>query len=93
MIKFREWNSVDNMLSEAINVEGFLGRIEACKTTEGLKELEKYYNKRVKEIDVPEADDIQIRDAFRGKAKDLETSDESEKDDDSESDKEEDEDI
>lgn len=59
--------SFKSFLKEAANIETILGKIEAAQTEEGLDELEKYYIKRTKEVEVGESDDITIRDAIEGR--------------------------
>lgn len=54
-----------------VNVEGFLSKIEACRTVDGCNELEKFYKKRVKEVEISDAEDIQIRDAINGRREEL----------------------
>jgi hypothetical protein len=52
-------------------VEDFMSKVATCRTMEGLKELETYYNKRVKEVDVAASDDISMRDAIKGRRDEL----------------------
>lgn len=62
---------------EAI-IDTFMGKISSCQTLPGLKELESFYNKRKKEVDLKDTDDISIRDALKGRAEELKASDEAE---------------
>lgn len=50
----------------------FMNKIQTCKTIQGLKELEKYYTDRCKELELNDADDISIRDALAGRREELE---------------------
>ncbi|QFR55818.1 hypothetical protein JC221_172 [Yersinia phage JC221] len=52
-------------------VEDFMSKVATCRTMEGLKELETYYKKRVKEVDVAASDDISMRDAIKGRRDEL----------------------
>lgn len=58
-----------------VAIDGFLAKIEACKTPEGVTELEKFYKTRVKEVDITDAEDIQIRDALSGRKQELSSDD------------------
>lgn len=58
-------------LTEAANIETFLAKIQNAQTEAGLKELEKYYGKRKKEVEVGESDDITIRDAIAGRREEI----------------------
>lgn len=58
--------SFKKFLTEAM-IDTFMSKIADCQTVEGLDELEKYYNKRVKEVELKDTDDISIRDAIAGK--------------------------
>ncbi|QBX32869.1 hypothetical protein Asfd1_243 [Aeromonas phage Asfd_1] len=69
--------SFKRFLNEAM-IDTFMSKIADCKTKEGLKELEKYYNKRVKEVDLKDTDDISIRDAIAGKLEEFEPEEEEE---------------
>lgn len=53
-------------------VDSFMSKIASCQTAEGLDELEKYYNKRVKEVELKPADDISVRDAIAGRRSEFE---------------------
>lgn len=66
--------SFKSFLSEAA-IDGFMYKISCCKTLEGLDELEKYYEKRCKEVELKPADDITIRDALAGKRAEFECED------------------
>lgn len=59
-------------LTEAAVVDAFLAKVESAKTEAGLKELKKYYEKRKKEVDVSDSDDITVRDAIEGRFLELE---------------------
>ncbi|AUM58433.1 DNA helicase [Proteus phage phiP4-3] len=65
MLKFKD------ILIEA-SVETFMNKIRECQTLAGLDELEKYYSKRIKELEIKDTDDISIRDALEGKRLELE---------------------
>lgn len=52
-------------------IDDFMSKVASCRTIEGLKELETYYNKRVKEVDVVPSDDISMRDALKGRHEEL----------------------
>lgn len=52
---------------QSASIEMVLGKINDAKTEDGLKELEKYYKKRQKEVEVGESDDITVRDAIEGR--------------------------
>ncbi|AAQ81493.1 uvsW.1 hypothetical protein [Aeromonas phage 31] len=69
--------SFKSYLHEAM-IDSFMGKIASCQTLEGLEELEKYYDKRVKEVDLKSSDDISIRDALAGKRTEFEGGDEEE---------------
>jgi len=62
-------------------IDDFMGKVASCRTIEGLKELETYYNKRSKEVEVAASDDISMRDAIKGRHEELkaELADEDEK--------------
>lgn len=66
--------SFKRFLVEA-SIDRFMSKIYSCNTKEGLDELEKYYEKRKKETELGEADDISIRDAIAGRRKQLEDDD------------------
>lgn len=57
-------------------IDNFMAKISSCQTIEGLEELEKYYDKRVKEVELKSSDDIAIRDALAGKRSEFEGDDE-----------------
>lgn len=59
-----------SFISEAV-VDGLMTKINACRTVEGLDELEKYYQQRSKEVQVSASDDITVRDAIAGRRADL----------------------
>ena len=59
-------------------ITGFMQKVYACNTLEGLDELEAYYDKRKKEIELKDSDDISIRDAIAGRRKSLEEENEPE---------------
>ena len=59
-------------LNEAAVVDTFLEKIKNAKTEAGLKELKKYYEKRKKEVEVSDSDDITVRDAIEGRFVELE---------------------
>ena len=59
-------------LNEAAVVDVFLDKIQGAKTEAGLKELKKYYEKRKKEVEVSDRDDITVRDAIEGRFIELE---------------------
>ena len=52
-------------------IDDFMSKVASCRTMDGLKELEKYYKNRVKEVDVAPSDDISMRDALKGRAEEL----------------------
>lgn len=52
-------------------IEDFMSKVASCRTMEGLGELEKYYAKRAKEVDVAHSDDISMRDALSGRKDEL----------------------
>lgn len=54
-------------------VDSFMSKIAACQTLEGLDELEKYYDKRVKEVELKATDDIAVRDAIAGRRGEFES--------------------
>lgn len=64
--------------AQAAVIDTFMGKISSCQTLEGLKELEKFYNKRKKEVEICDTDDISIRDALKGRAESLKSEDEQE---------------
>lgn len=59
--------SFKSFLKEAASIENFLSKVTSAQTEEGLKELEGYYSKRMKEVEVGESDDITVRDAISGR--------------------------
>lgn len=52
-------------------IEDFMSKVASCRTLDGLKELEKYYSGRVKEVEVDASDDISMRDAIKGRREEL----------------------
>lgn len=52
-------------------IDDFMSKVASCRTMDGLKELEKYYKNRVKEVDVAPSDDISMRDALKGRSEEL----------------------
>ena len=58
-----------------VNIDNFLSRVMSCQTVEGAKELEKYYKERVKSVVITADEDIQIRDAIKGKIDSFKTED------------------
>lgn len=64
MLSFKQY------LYEA-SIEGFMSKVSSCQTIDGLKELEKYYNARSKEVEVNPSDDISMRDALKGRHEEL----------------------
>lgn len=54
-----------------VSIESFLEKIYNCKTCEGVDELEKFYKKRYKEVNISDSEDIQIRDALRGRKEEI----------------------
>lgn len=72
--------TVKELMTEAatVVVDSFMNKIASCQTIEGLKELEKFYGKRKKEVEISDTDDISIRDALKGKADFLKADDEAE---------------
>lgn len=58
-----------------VNIDNFLSRVMSCQTVEGAKELEKYYKERVKSVVITADEDIQIRDAIKGKIDSFQTED------------------
>lgn len=64
--------SFKTFINEAA-IGGFMAKIAACQTLDGIKELEKYYETRKKEIELKQADDISVRDALAGKRAELES--------------------
>ncbi|AUE22778.1 hypothetical protein Ah1_00260 [Aeromonas phage Ah1] len=73
----------DSFMAEAeekvrVSIEGFLDKIYNCKTVDGVCELEKFYSKRKKEVNISDSEDIQIRDALSGRKKDIESQDSAE---------------
>lgn len=58
-----------------VNIDNFLSRVMSCQTVEGAKELEKYYKERVKSVVITTDEDIQIRDAIKGKIDSFKTED------------------
>lgn len=72
--------SVKELMTEAqaAVIDTFMNKIASCQTLEGLKELEKFYNSRKKEVELGDTDDISIRDALKGRAEALKSEDEAE---------------
>lgn len=64
--------------SQTAVIDTFMGKIANCQTLPGLKELEGFYNKRKKEVEISDTDDISIRDALKGRAEALKADDEAE---------------
>lgn len=64
------------------SIDNFMAKINSCQTLDGMDELDKYYEKRVKEADIKDSDDISVRDALAGRRAELEDvgEDESEED-------------
>lgn len=62
--------SFTTFINEAA-IDDFMNKVASCRTLEGLKELEKYYNTRVKEVEVAASDDISMRDAIKGRREEL----------------------
>lgn len=54
------------------SIFSFMDKIRSCQTLEGLDELESYYNKRIKSVELKDADDISIRDAIAGRREEIE---------------------
>ncbi|QDH49204.1 ATP-dependent DNA helicase [Pantoea phage Phynn] len=69
--------SFKQVVSEAA-IDDFMNKVASCRTLEGLKELEGYYSKRVKEVDVDHSDDISMRDAIKGRREELKAETQSE---------------
>lgn len=69
--------SFKQIVNEAA-IDDFMNKVASCRTLEGLKELEGYYNKRVKEVDVDHSDDISMRDAIQGRREELKAETQSE---------------
>lgn len=55
-----------------VSIETFLDKINNCRTCDGVDELEKFYAKRYKEVEISDSEDIQIRDALRGRKEEIE---------------------
>lgn len=55
-----------------VSIETFLDKINNCRTCDGVAELEKFYSKRYKEVEISDSEDIQIRDALRGRKEEIE---------------------
>lgn len=64
--------------AQAAVIDNFMNKIASCQTLPGLKELEKFYNTRKKEVELNDTDDISIRDALKGRAEALKAEDEAE---------------
>lgn len=60
------------------SIDDFMAKVNSCQTKDGLKELEKYYDKRSKEAELKDSDDITVRDALAGRRAALEDEDEGE---------------
>ncbi|QPI17844.1 split helicase [Pectobacterium phage POP12] len=58
------------MITEA-TIDDFMSKIASCQTLDGIKELETYYSKRVKEVQLSHSDDISVRDAIKGRTQEL----------------------
>lgn len=69
--------SFKQIVNEAA-IDDFMNKVASCRTLDGLKELEGYYNKRVKEVDVDHSDDISMRDAIKGRREELKAETQSE---------------
>lgn len=59
-------------------IEDFMSKVSSCQTIAGLGELEKYYTKRAKEVEVAHSDDISMRDALKGRKEELKAASEQE---------------
>jgi hypothetical protein len=72
--------TVKELMTEAQTavIDTFMNKIASCQTLPGLKELEGFYNKRKKEVEISDTDDISIRDALKGRAEALKSEDEAE---------------
>nr|CAK6607972.1 DNA helicase [Klebsiella phage vB_Kte_K65PH164] len=79
MIKFED--IYEAAIREA-TIDNFMSKINACQTLDGLKELEKYYDKRSKETTLADSDDIIVRDALAGRRQALEADSEDDEDED-----------
>lgn len=55
------------------SIDDFMSKVNSCQTIDGLKELEKYYDKRSKEAELKDTDDITVRDALAGRRAELES--------------------
>lgn len=64
-MKFKDFTKEASIFS-------FMDKIRSCQTLEGLDELETYYNKRIKSVELKDADDISIRDALAGRREEIE---------------------
>ena len=60
------------------SIDDFMSKVNSCQSLDGLKELEKYYDKRSKEAELKDTDDITVRDALAGRRSELESNDDSE---------------
>ena len=63
--------SFKQFVNEA-TVDDFISKVTSCQTIDGIKELEKYYSTRGKEVEVSHSDDIYVRDAINGRKLELE---------------------
>lgn len=72
--------TIKELMTEAQTavIDTFMGKIANCQTLPGLKELEGFYNKRKKEVEISDTDDISVRDALKGRAEALKADDEAE---------------
>lgn len=71
--------SFKQVVNEAA-IDDFMNKVASCRTLDGLKELEGYYTKRVKEVDVDHSDDISMRDAIKGRREELKAETQTEED-------------
>lgn len=72
--------TIKELMTEAQTavIDTFMGKIANCQTLPGLKELEEFYNKRKKEVEISDTDDISVRDALKGRAESLKADDDAE---------------
>ena len=72
--------TIKELMTEAQTavIDTFMGKIANCQTLPGLKELEEFYNKRKKEVEISDTDDISVRDALKGRAEALKADDDAE---------------
>ena len=59
-----------------VSIDSFVGKVLACKTLEGLDELEDFYLMRREKVSLEPTDDITIRDSINGRREELEPEDE-----------------